>query len=77
MYAHRLRTTVTADHNLAIRLPDDFPTGLAEVVILAIPKSSESLPSRPLKPHPVLGKIVIHEDPALPLEPEDWPQSED
>jgi len=24
---------------------------------------------RPLKPHPVLGKIVFHEDPALPLDP--------
>jgi hypothetical protein len=26
-------------------------------------------------PHPVLGKIVFREDPSLPLDPEDWPES--
>ena len=27
-----------------------------------------------LEPHPVLGKIVFHEDPSRPLDPEDWPE---
>lgn len=30
---------------------------------------------RGLEPHAVLGKIVFNEDPALPLDAEDWPQS--
>ncbi len=28
------------------------------------------------KPHPVLGRIVFNEDPALPIDPEDWPMEE-
>jgi predicted DNA-binding antitoxin AbrB/MazE fold protein len=28
------------------------------------------------KPHPVLGRIVFHEDPVLPLDPEDWPMED-
>lgn len=27
--------------------------------------------------HPVLGRIRFHEDPALPLDPEDWPEDDD
>ena len=29
----------------------------------------------PLKPHPELRHIVFHEDPSLPLDPEDWPEA--
>ena len=29
----------------------------------------------PLTPHPELGKAVFHEDPSLPLDPEDWPEA--
>jgi len=33
------------------------------------------MPARDLlEPHPVLGKIVFHEDPSRPLDPEDWPE---
>jgi hypothetical protein len=77
MHAHKLNVIVPADHEIAIRLPDDFPPGPAEIIILAAPSTSD----RPravvstLKPHPVLGKIVFHEDPSLPLDPEDWPES--
>jgi len=35
MYAHKFRVNVEPDHPLAIRLPNDFPPGPAEVIILA------------------------------------------
>ena len=28
------------------------------------------------EPHPVLGDILFHEDPSLPLDAEDWPEEE-
>lgn len=30
----------------------------------------------PFRPHPVLSKVVFHQDPTAPLDPEDWPESE-
>ena len=77
MRAHKQNVTVAADHEIAIRLPDDFPSGPAEIIVLAVPTLSERLspPARTLKPHPVLGKIVFREDPSLPLDPEEWPES--
>lgn len=77
MRAHKQNVTVAADHEIAIRLPDDFPSGPAEIIVLAVPMTSERLspPTRTLKPHPVLGRIVFHEDPSLPLDREDWPES--
>jgi len=35
MRTHKIKVTTPADHQLAVRLPDDFPTGPAEVIILA------------------------------------------
>lgn len=78
MKAHKLKVTVPPDHQLEIRLPEDFPAGPAEVIVLAA--AGEKKPGtrrshlRALEPHPILGKIVFHEDPALPLDPEDWPE---
>jgi hypothetical protein len=76
MRAHKQSVTVAADHEIAIRLPDDFPAGPAEIIVLAAGATSEvsSPEARTLAPHPVLGKIVFHEDPSLPLDPEDWPE---
>jgi len=73
MRAHKLNVTVPADHEIAIRLPEDFPAGPAEIIVLAAPSASDhpGVAMRTLKPHPVLGKIVFHEDPSLPLDPED------
>jgi hypothetical protein len=67
MRAHKQNVTVAADHEIAIRLPDDFRSGPAEIIVLAMPTTSERLgPSvRSLEPHPALGKIVFHEDPSL------------
>ena len=35
MRTHRTKVTIPADHQLAVRLPDDFPAGPAEVIISA------------------------------------------
>lgn len=76
MRAYKQNITVAADHEVAFRLPEDFPPGLAEIIVLAVPTHSEQprSPTRLLTPHPVLGNIVFHEDPSLPLDPEDWPE---
>jgi hypothetical protein len=43
MQAHKQTVTVPEDHQLEIRLPNDFPAGPAEVIVLASPRSrSES-----------------------------------
>lgn len=76
MVAYKQKITVAGDHQLAIRLPEDFPPGPAEVIVL----SSSAREGRPRpwtrleEPHPTLGKIVFREDPSLPLDPEDWPE---
>jgi len=77
MRAHKQNVTVAADHEIAIRLPVDFPSGPAEIIVLAAPTAGDRLSPavRILKPHPVLGRIVFHEDPSLPLDREDWPES--
>ena len=77
MHAYKLNVTVSADHEIAIRLPDDFPPGPAEVIVLSAPRVSDRTGTavKTLKPHTVLGKIVFHEDPSLPLDSEDWPES--
>lgn len=31
--------------------------------------------SDPLQPDPALQNVIFHEDPALPLQSEDWPES--
>jgi len=35
MQAHRQTVTIPKDHQLEIRLPEDFPSGPAEVIVLA------------------------------------------
>lgn len=35
MYALKYETTIDADHRLTIDLPDSFPVGEAEVIVLA------------------------------------------
>jgi len=72
MRVDKQNVTVAADHEIAIRLLDDFPSGPAEIIVRATPAASDrSLSTRTLTPHPVLGEIVFHEDPSSPLDPED------
>ncbi len=37
MQAHKMKVTVPEDHQLEIRLPRDFPSGPAEIIVLAVP----------------------------------------
>jgi len=39
--AHKLKVNIPKDHQLEIRLPDDFPSGPAEVIVLAARSESE------------------------------------
>ena len=40
MKAHKLKVTVPEDHQLEIHLPEDFPSGPAEIIVLT--SSSEA-----------------------------------
>ena len=33
MRTHKIKVTIPADHQLAVKVPDDFPTGPAEMII--------------------------------------------
>ena len=35
MRTYKIKVTIPADHQLAVRVPDDFPTGPAEVILQA------------------------------------------
>jgi hypothetical protein len=75
--AHKQQVTVPGDHQLEIRLPEDFPSGPAEIIVLSSRKKpyEAERPWSPAKgPHPRLGNIVFREDPTRPLDPEDWPE---
>ncbi|HYG62672.1 MAG TPA: hypothetical protein VEL74_08825 [Thermoanaerobaculia bacterium] len=78
MHAHKLKVNVPPDHQIEIHLPEDFPQGPAEVIVLASVAERRSgareAGIRSLEPHPLLGKIIFHEDPSLPLDAEDWPE---
>lgn len=88
MHAHKLNVTVQPDHRLAIDLPDDFPQGPAEVIVLAqvraVPPVSQGATggaateeafARLFPRDPGLGPVIFQEDPTAPLHPEDWPEA--
>jgi hypothetical protein len=35
MHAHKVKVTIPADHHVTITLPEDFPAGPAEIIVLA------------------------------------------
>jgi hypothetical protein len=43
MKAHKQTVTVREDHQLEIHLPEDFPSGPAEVIVLAGPSGARAL----------------------------------
>lgn len=45
MQAHRLKVTIPEDHQLeiAVRLPENFPSGPAEVIVLSEPPQTTTL----------------------------------
>jgi hypothetical protein len=34
MHAHKLKVTIQEDHRVEVQLPDDFPEGPAEIIVL-------------------------------------------
>jgi hypothetical protein len=44
MQAHRMKVTIPENHQLeiAVRLPEDFPSGPAEVIVLAEPPEAKT-----------------------------------
>ena len=45
MHAHKLKVTIQEDHRVEVRLPDDFPEGPAEVIVLASRQTGSTTPS--------------------------------
>ena len=43
MHAHRIQVMIAADHRLSVDLPDDFPSGLAEVIVLVEPANDRKV----------------------------------
>jgi hypothetical protein len=43
MLAHKIKVTITANHQLSFRVPDDFPAGPAEIVILANSSTNQQI----------------------------------
>lgn len=41
MHAHKLKVTIQEDHRVEVRLPDDFPEGPAEVIVLTSRQTPE------------------------------------
>ena len=37
-----IKTAIPKDHKLVIDLPEDLPTGLADIVVIIVPENSES-----------------------------------
>ena len=52
MHAHKLQVTVPTDHDreISVRLPDDFPPGPAEVIVLADSLNAQGDVSRQSRP---------------------------
>ena len=52
MHAHKLQVTIPQepDREIAVRLPDDFPSGPAEVIVLAGPQSTGRTADHPYQP---------------------------
>ena len=59
MRTHKIKVTIPADHQLAVRLPDDFPAGPAEVIIQTDSSAEQRIvklagvlaPQKPPPPH--------------------------
>jgi hypothetical protein len=74
MHATKLMINVPANHKLVIDVPADFPSGMAEVIILAQPRALVPEQSRldRIKALPWFGKPRIDFDPAEPLAEDEW-----
>ena len=46
MYAHKVHITIAEDYELRLRLPQDFPAGEAEVIVLSTRQKPAAEPGR-------------------------------
>ena len=47
MHAHRERVTITKEHEIKVSLPQDFPAGEAEVIVIAEGKGGPAIAGGP------------------------------
>lgn len=66
MHAHKTTATVGGDHQVVVRLPDDFPPGEAEVIVLAFARPARALPAAVVEFETMLA--ALPEAPVVPLE---------
>src|SRR4051812_46168365 len=64
MHARKFLVDVTEDHQIAIRLPEDFPRGPVEVIVLASVDAAETRG----QPVPEAGDHAAHGRPAEVLQ---------
>lgn len=62
MHAHKVKVTIPADHHVTITLPEDFPAGPAEVIVLA-----EALPTKCVIR--LAGVLAPEQEPLTPGDP--------
>lgn len=71
MKTHQLQLRIPPDRVVTVKLPDDWPAGDMEVVMVAHP-----VPVRTVHPPTIaLGPVIFHEDPTAPMEVADWPEA--
>jgi hypothetical protein len=63
MRSHKVQITIPADHQLAIKLPDDFPAGPAEVTVLTATPANQRVVQlagvlAPEMPQPLRGDPI-------------------
>lgn len=87
MKAHRVDVTVTESHEVLLRLPRDFPVGVAEVIVLAAETArgrqaedsdgalGDDAFARRFPRAGTMGPVVLHEDATALVDVEDWPES--
>lgn len=62
MHAHKVKVTIPADRHVTIILPEDFPAGPAEVIVLA-----EALPTKRVLR--LAGILAPEQEPLAPGDP--------
>lgn len=67
VHAHKLKVTISGDHRVELRLPDDFPEGPAEVIVLAGRSSRDDSPA-PSQKRALAALAALR---AVPLTPEE------
>ena len=55
MRTHRAKVRISADHELRLKLPSDFPAGEAEVIVLESRDGQGRVPGRKLTVDDLLG----------------------